>query len=486
MGKNNKIKELRSVLSAYTDGAYYSPMWHCIVPILGITETRLLSALFTVFLRVESLVYKQGEDGKVWVQIARNTLCYFTGGMSIRSLSYAKDRLVKLGFIETEVQVCKGVKQPLWWAFNFEQFGRFFDFAKAFDCNFNPLKYGNTQEWAEFYSQNPEIVDEFKSLVKDFENYIPEDSTQKEKGPAETGLLQREGNVEGKIGKYVYGLTKRVKGNLPVKPKKSLQDIKPDKFIEFWNTQPSVPKCKIGSKAYEMCREFFKALQRYQVGTELFPLDTEEQQRLQLKILNRSVKSAPKCGPKQIPMRPDKEMFEMIEEAAKVYQVGYAPVDKKKWLPTALSRFLYNDHSRTFGRTSMFLEKLWARPPQTLDDAVYDSLWENADEDTRWIYETFQKWYNINRGREEDDSFLLKDHKRLLGIARDWRDYFYDELRDHSINGWDMNRFDDYVEYIKYVVPEDCLTEDMPLGTFKKGGYFWKRIFGEDSCLDNE
>lgn len=491
MGKNNRVKELRSILSAYMDGAYYSPMWHCVVPLLGVSETRLISALFTVFLKVESVEFRQDKNEKVWIQISRDALCYFTGGMSKNNLDRAKERLVQLGFIETEVQTLNGAKQPLWWSFNFEQFGRFFDFAKAFDCNFNPLKYGHIQEWVEFYSQNPEIVDEFKVLVKDFEKYIPqEDNLEAQKIKPPLGAGEKQGLQYAKNNprvKTISNSRKPVKEKVSAKSKEKLDDVKPDKYIEFWNSLPNVPKCKIGYKSYEKCREFFRAFKEYRVGTELFPLDSVERQRIQLNVINRSSKKAPKCGPRQIPMRPDSEMFEMIEEAANVYKTGYAPVDKSK-LPSTLLSFLYNDHSPSRGATSIFLEKLWAYPPLTIDDETYETLWNRADDDTQEMYSLFQEWYNIANGRDREARFSLKDHKHLLCIAKDWRDYYYEDLKEfgHIMPGSiSIPYFKDYVGYIKYVAPVDDFYDGMPLGTFKKGGQFWKIVLGEDSCIDD-
>lgn len=486
MPKSSILQKLRSVLSGYADKAYFSPMWHCVVPLIGISETRVLSALFTVFLKIDSLTFRQDEDDKVWVQITQKDLSYFAGSLSIRSLAYAKERLVELGFIETSVEIVNNSKQPLWWSFDFDKFGRFFDFAKAFDCNFNPLNYGKTQEWKEFYLQNPDVVNEFKGLVQNFQCYIPNEASlcpQKENHSRDN----TRDFCESKISESrENSLAKKVRENVTSGKKKKRIDVKPDKYIEFWNSLPNVPKCKIGYDAYEKCRAFFRAFKEYKAGSELFPLDTQLQKDIQLKTINRSSRRAPKCGPKQIPMRPDEEMFEWIKVAANAYSPDYVPIDKAH-LPKSLYQFLYNDHSPKHGQYSIFLEKLWVNPPLTIDEDTYDRLWDHADADVQEMYVLFQGWYNIANGRDRDARFSLKDHKRLLSIARDWCDYYYKDLKEAGYvmpGSIEIPYFEAYVSYIKDVAPVNDFYDGMPLGTFKKCGQFWKVVLGEDSCID--
>lgn len=483
----DSFQEVKALVSTFVDCSGFIRDFKFFGVFMSKSAKDLFCTLLHFFLVLDPMgdrfTYKTGEDGRKWLQMSSADMCKYSE-IAIATLYRCIDELTKMGLVSTSVETIKGSKQPLYWALNYKTFERFILMATYFVgvAGMFPSKIGR-KRWVDFYVQHPEIVNEFKGYVKDFESYIP---TEEEKRIALATLGEAPGRQEIEKRDFedadASNSTKRkvTTFKTPVKKKNtkksgmSVPDAKPDRFVEYWNTLPDVPKCKLGSKNYEIARSFFKAHQRYEAGEcKGFMLDSDEYKRLELRSLNGIPSNAQRRGPKKIPMRSDEEMFQHIGKAALVYQKEYMPLDKKK-LPKTLPVFLYNTHSKKYGTTSMFLEKLSSWEPVSLDDSTYDALWDKGDEAVHNTYHLLAGIWNRHNHMEENDFLPLKEHKTLLQICESWVQFYFKAVESDPEHVY-FGSYADFREWMGSVI-EDYCWDDMPITAFRIGSTLWRKL----------
>lgn len=229
--------------------------------------------------------------------------------------------------------------------------------------------------------------------------------------------------------------------------KKPKKEARPDEYVEFWNSLPDVPKSYLGSQAYELCRNFFRAYQNHEIGT------TTEW------ILPNDYKSITSCEDKQKKKgktRTRDEIFEHARIAARAFDPKYFPKDKKGLKKLGLKGFLYNSHAK-YGQSSAFM-KFVDSPPLRLDD-TRGIIESKTSDDEAHVIDIITEIYCFANDRDDiglnDDEFLkaekiansiLKKLEKLNysstfhykgwdGFLKCWKDFCVEEL---SHSNWQM------------------------------------------------
>lgn len=224
--------------------------------------------------------------------------------------------------------------------------------------------------------------------------------------PARVALTMRPESLKAKVKETV-------------KPNASKKKLQPCRFVECWNRQAFVPKCRLGTKSYEIAREFFKAHRFYEAGTVKFPLTQDEQKRIGLQIVTKTAKE--QGGVVLIrnkKARSYTQMIQDIELAAKAFDPQCVPLNKK-YLKRSLPAFLYNPHSDRHGQTSFFLERLWLFVPRTVEVETRKVLLEKASESEIYMARQIQHAYNLANGYDKDYTLSHKDFKSILNCSKD-------------------------------------------------------------------
>ena len=384
-------------------------------------------------------------------------------GISLDTLVTAKKKLEDLGLIKCSQSATWD--RTLLWSITDKSFREDFNnFCKILYLRINdvcPLK-----DCYKLYAENIEIIAKFKDHVKDFDKYFSDKEmmAQARQNCANSPSQSTPAKSPSK--------TLNVKKSLPKKAKTPDTPPKPCRFVEHWNKQPGVPKCRIGTKGYEQARAFFKAHQRYEAGNcSGFMLDKVEQERISLYKINRIPPNTERRGPRKIPMRSDAQMFEHIERAAKVYHPDFWPGDKGK-LPKRLVSFLYNAYSKAYGQSSMFLEKLQVRPPQLLAEANGDTLYERASEFEQDTYWKLKEIYDFANGLEGRLDLSPRERRQALAIAGRIYRYYQDNFED--LVGI-FQRYGEFLLRYSKIVP-DLIWDGMPLAALDVDKKIWNEF----------
>lgn len=241
---------------------------------------------------------------------------------------------------------------------------------------------------------------------------------------------------------------------------------KPDKFIEHWNQQPNVPKCKIGTKSYEKARDFFRAHRRYAIGSPPFFLSPEYGKEIGLPKLNK--KQAERRGERP-EYREDKEIFEHIEVAATAFHPAHHPQDKRG-LGKSLPGFLYNPFSKRHGQASLFLTFLGS-PPTRLDD-VEVLQWERLNAEEKAVVEQIESLYlgTGNKSRE----LTPKEFSTAIGIAQAILKRC--ERLDITPNPYFRGQTQFLREWQRFCEEEIMNWQGMPLTALHPGKELWRRF----------
>lgn len=455
------------------------------IPLLGVHATMLLTHLNSTI--DNGFQTTEDQDGLIWHRQNVKWMCRQTA-LCEYELRKAKKELLGLGLIH--IQQSGGVDRTTCWRVDKEKLARFAAFAYALFSATRPDNGKTIQQWWAFASKYPAIVEEFRSLYPRLHDFDPPHNANPASPPNAPILVSQappqKKPIKVEIKKHDEFQPKQKQGTSP----------KPCRFVEHWNEQPEVPKCKLGTKAYEQARAFFKAHQRYQAGNcSGFMLDPDEQARIGLDKVNRIPLDAERRGPNKIPMRPDSQMFHHIEKAAKFYQKEYAPIDKSK-LPNNASIFFFNPYSRKYGRSSMFLERLYISPPVLLEDETRDGLWTKAHKFERMTYRILKRFFDFANNRDENIELSIRDHKIALSIATHYYDFYCSEMENSYSDIYaSFPNYEDFLSWFAHV-GQELVWDNMPMGAFDVGKDLWRKFlqsigpnsmyFGMDIDLGNE
>ena len=275
----------------------------------------------------------------------------------------------------------------------------------------------------------------------------------------------KENQTASKGASSVLAQKKReARAKAQAKEEKEQSDLnRPSRFVDYWNTLPHVPKCKIGTKAYYTARKFFSAYRRYEAGISVFVLPESEQKRLRI-------------FPKQnsSDRRTDKEIFEHIRTAALAYDPQYAPTDKT-WLRN-LANFTFRIFGKNCSRVSRspFLEFV-AFPPKHIEITSAESLLENAGECEYAAFEAIQELYNQANGYDADHQLSLTELKKALAFARSYREAHKTVPAETNARlAHHIGTFQDFLSEWKRFAKEH-IWEGMPLGAFARDKDIWRK-----------
>lgn len=433
------------------------------IPLLGVHATMLLTHLNSTI--DNGFQTTEDQDGLIWHRQNVKWMCRQTA-LCEYELRKAKKELLDLGLIH--VQQSGGTDRTTCWRVDKEKLARFAAFAYALFAATRPDNSKTIRQWWAFANKYPDIVEEFRPLyprLHDFDQpknsvedlpepvVIPHATPKKDKKP----------------------LTVEIKKHAEFQAKQEPPPT-PCRFVEHWNAQPEVPRLKLGTKSYEAARAFFKAHQRYRAGNYSgCMLDPDEQKRIGLDRINRVPPDARVRGPNKIPIRPDSQMFRHIETAAKSYQAAYAPQDKSK-LPKTASIFMFNPYSKRYGRSSIFLERLYIAPPVLLEDVTREGLWAKAHKFERMTYKVLKRLFDFANNRDENEELSLRDHKAALSIASDFYDFYVEEME---------NKYSDIFTYFPYYedflswfghAAQDFIWDNMPMTAFGTNKDLWRKF----------
>lgn len=395
-------------------------------PLIGMSAAALLAHVCSS-LEDESSSFK---NGRLWHrQTAAQTL--YATGLANSEFRAAKQVLLDERLIETRNAAAGFV----WWSLT-DKFLRFQEFAASLRHAFRPDKK-TLPLWQNWAVRNPSVVEEFRHLWPRLHVFSPEEK------PALP--------------------VKQVLGSKPAKS----ETPSTNRWVEFWNSLPFVPKCRPGTQAYAHCRSLFEAHLRYEAGQcRGFMLTEDVQKKLRLAKINKK--------PEGRMLRTEGEMFDHIKQAALAYNPRYAPLNKK-WLGT-LENFLYRDGKWSKGGTgSYFLEKI-AYPPALIEDESYQTIIDNADDWELDVAESIKRVYFIACGRDENSQLTLSELKSALSIARKIAEKYTEIPTDRlSILA---NHFPDYRAFMEWWrnYCEDHVWEGMPITALDPSKDMWRRF----------
>lgn len=449
--------DLSGLMESLHDNSNKLVIFKAYVPLLGFKATVLLGQLCTI---ADSCVQIcTDEDGHVWYQQSIQWMARQTA-LSESGLRRAKQVLLDLGLIYVR-QTASSDRTTLW-RVNREKFSRLAAFAHALHYATNPDNSETIHIWIEFANKNPDIVEEFRPLYPRLNQYMSASAPIRRECPQPD--LQT-GNGP-KLRDHVVFKKQKVE---------QTKCVRPSRFIEFWNTMPGVPKCKLGSKAYEYARRFFTAHQRYEAGNcPGFFLSTDEQERIHLEKINRIPVGVPLRGPHKRAIRPDEQIFRHIEQASLVYRKEYAP-QNKAYLPKSLSAFLFNTFSKKHGIYSMFLEKIAMRP-LLLEEVSVEAIMDNAQQDELDTLRVLKRLFDQANLRDEDQELSLRDLKTGLAAARRILQLYKEiPVLEVGIFAHHFGFYDQFLEWYERFA-EDQLWEGMPMSAFHPSKDLWRRF----------
>lgn len=442
--------ELSSWVEALHDGSNKLIIFKAYVPLLGLKATVLLmhlSATIDNHYRVHV-----DEEGVLW---HRQNMRWMArqSALSESGLRQAKKTLLDLGLIY--IRQTASYDRTTYWRVDREKLARFFAFAHALYAATRPDNTYTLQQWLDFRKEYPDIVAEFRHLYPRLDQF----SIRQEMRPEDCS--------------YGLNLKEHAAFQSQGRPKKQ---TKPCRFVEFWNSLSDVPKCTLGTKAYEQARRFFAAHQRYEAGNcSEFLLTSDEQQRIRLDKVNRVPPNAKRRGPKKIPMRSDEQMFRHIELAACSYRKEYTPRNKTL-LPRALPLFLFTAHSKKYGTYSMFLERVGIYRPRLLDDVSRESILARASDEELETLRVLKDLFDQANRRDENQELSSRDLKVALDAARKILE-LYNEIPvlEVSIFASHFGSYDWFLDWYRQFA-EDNLWEGMPMSAFHPSKDLWRRF----------
>lgn len=429
-------------ISAIHDNTSKITLLKAYVPLLGAKATTLLMHLCNTLENEEPSMV---DDGLLWHKQNIEWMA-FHSSLSQSSLRRAKQRLVEYGLVHVrQEETCD---RTTFWRVDTEKLSRFFAFSHALR---NALRPDNTKTlpiWHDFVHAHPEIVEEFRCMYERINQYMPEKNL-----PSPSLKLKEHASFQ--------------KREMPVK--------RPCRFIEHWNKQVGVPKCKLGTKQYEAARKFFIAHRKFLAGHKLYVLNSDEQERIQLEKVNRIPLDAPRGGRAQVPLRTDAQMFQHIERAALAYHPDFTPVNKQK-LPKSLPAFLYNTFSKIRGISSLFLERLIAFVPQPIDEVSIDAIWAGAALDEQDTVAVLKRIFDMANNRDVEQSLSLRDLKAALSAARRIIAlYMQIPLTEVPIFASHFGQYNEFLERFEMFV-EDQVWEGMPMSALHPSKDIWRRF----------
>ncbi len=246
-----------------------------------------------------------------------------------------------------------------------------------------------------------------------------------------------------------------------------------NRFIEFWNTLPHVPKCKKGTKSYTSACKFLEQFRRFEVGSPPFLFTSEVAKKLNIKKINKIPPNVSRRGPTQVPVRRDDEIFEALATAALVYDPQYAPLNKKV-LPGTLFGFLYNAYSK--GLISMFLSKLELCPPLLLDAGRLDELEQQTPDWKLDIVEIVRGLYIYANRKPEDYELSLEEFKIALNVTNRIISR-YEKIPTNQYHTL-LHHFPNHTEFVEWWrgYCQEHVWQGMPIQALLPGKAMWNKF----------
>lgn len=435
------MDSLSSLIGAIHDNSAKLILLKAYSALLGLKATTLLTHLCN---SVEQEFRVEIKDEQVWHKQNLEWMHYQTT-LSRSAVRKARDFLVKEGLIE--IKQSKSCDRTTLWRVEHKKLTRFYIFAHALRMldRPNPL----SDKWENWASTNKDLIEEFQHLAPDL---FPDEEL------LSMPVIRRTKPIP--ITASAIAQSKRIQ-----QVDASTKPVKACKFVEHWNSLDFVPKCKIGTKGYELARKFFSAHRNYQAGVKFFILNELEQQRISLHKINRK--------PADMQRRTDTQMFKHIELAALVYSPTYGPL-KKEWLPNSLPSFLYNSFSKKHGQLSLFLEKLYQAKPELLSDITYDGFLDKMTDQEEKAVKIIKQIYFYANKRTKNQELSLSELKHALTIVRNiFKQYLkipVDEIAifaNHFGSIWDfMKWWENYAE--------DHIWTGMPITALDTNKNLWR------------
>lgn len=434
--------ELATWVEALHDNSNKIILFKAYVPLLGLKASILLMHLTTT-MDNGYRVYAD-EDGVLWHKQSLKWMLR-QSTLSEHGLRVAKKKLVELGLVH--IKSLQSFDRTTYWRVDAEKLSRFCAFAHALYAATRPNNEHTLPQWQTFAKIHPDIVEEFKPLYPRLGQF---------------GVLEMK----------PVSIGSRLKKQNPAPQKQ----VNPCKFVEYWNTQADVPRCKMGTKAYETARKFFAAHRKYEAGNcSGFMLDSDEQARIRLDKVNRVPPTAERRGPKKTPVRSDEQMFRHIERAARAYRKDYEP-KRKELLPRDLSTFLFNSHSKRYGAASMFLERIGIFPPRLIDDTSRAAILRRATPEELDTVEVLKRLFDQANDHLDSQELSLRDLKTALDVARaileKYAEIPVDEVSIFAAHFGSYNWFLDWYE--KFAA--DQVWSGMPIGALHPKKDIWRRF----------
>ena len=505
--------------------------------LLGHPATALLAYLVSMFDAGFSCF--PDEDGVVWHHQSLRWVVWYTG-YSDKAVRTARETLQDAGLIQFKLGA--EANDPTRWRIETEKYFRFCTFAKALRNATRPDQAG-LSAWLRYAQKQPEIVKEFRCLSDSLDRYICDlekkayglkpvrakksrPHIQKQDPKPQTTRLQTSAEESDDVqiircptmtfvGRVVTpstaAIAKRaflpqdaesdegfvpeeseqeqpiksdsripdIRSRIPHKEPKAKPKPKPDRFVEHWNNQSHVPKCRIGTASYETARRFFAEYRRFMVGTgsSKFPLKKDDEKKWKRLARVNSIPSiAERRGPKKTPVRSDEQMFRHIEIAARAYSPEYMPMgDKKKKVAPTLSSFLYSGWGGTY---SKFLNYVWVNQPKRVEvyseEKIRKQIMGKYDEvDIEVAERIVNLWEMVNDVDERDrrtlDDLSVKELRTALDVAKGVIDF-------HDENFLTLRIYGGYEGFLSYY--ENTVMSRMwnrvYLTQFGVNGFVWK------------
>lgn len=435
---------LSNYINAIHDNNNKLIIFKAYVPLIGFKGTVLLMHLNNTMengFRVE-----RDEEGVLWHRQSIKWMCR-QSALSEYGLRKAKTDLLELGLIH--IKHGSGMDRTIYWRIDEEKLARFFAFAHALYAATRPENEHTLSQWHAFLEGHPDIVQEFRHLYPRLGQFDP-------------GIKQRNLRVHSRIPQRCP-------------PAKKPGALRRCRFVDYWNAQDDVPKCRIGTKAYEASRKFFAAYQRYEAGNcKGFMLAPDEQRRIRLDKVNRIPANAERRGPNKIPMRSDAQMYRHIEIAARAYQKEYEP-RKKDFLPNNLPGFLFNSFSKRYGACSMFLERVGIFRPRLIEEVDYMTIMKHATEQELTTVSVVKGLYDYANGRSHDKELSIRELKTALDTSRRIISQYNEFDMDTHIIANHFRYYDHFLEWFRRYA-EDEVWEGMPITAFCPGKDLWRRF----------
>lgn len=395
-------------------------------PLIGLQAAALLDHISSS-LEDESSVFK---NERLWHRQTTAQTLYATG-LTHEEFRHARQLLLDERLIDNR-RAAAGI---MWWSLP-DKFYRFREFAALLRFALRPDKK-TISVWREWALKNSKIIEEFRHLWPRVDSFLPEK-------------------------KLAFKVKQTLGSKIPVDSCPS-----ENRWVEFWNSLPHVPKCKPGSKAYNKAKAFFAAHHRYEAGQcRGFMLTKDVRKKLRLDKINKH--------PEDVTHRPDAEMYAHIEQAALAYYPTYAPVEKK-WLG-GLDNFLYiNGEWSKMGTRSYFLERV-AFAPQLIEDNSYQKMIDKADDWELDIVEAIKHVYFVACRRDKAEQLSLSEFKSALIIARKIAEKYIEIPTDKvSILAHHFSDYSAFVTWWKNYC-EEHVWDGMPLTALDPTKDMWRRF----------